>query len=145
MSKRRGDPADSGNVLPLSAPVNTMDQVHLVEAAQAGDLHAMSALLDQLTVPVGRICAAIALADGPDAAQEALIQIFSDLESLREPAKVRAWAGRIATREAIRHAKKGRRPPPKCAQDPDPPPPLAEIQDVRAADRKFKLRFPWVR
>ncbi len=80
-----------------------------IRAAQRGDVLAMSALLDELAPWVGRLCGAIAMEDGADAAQEALIQVFRDLPSLRDPERLRPWARRIATREAVRHAQRGRR------------------------------------
>ena len=79
-----------------------------IRAAQQGDALAMSALLDELAPFVGRICGSIALGGGSDAAQEALIQIFRDLASLRDPAAMRGWARRIAVREAVRHAQRDR-------------------------------------
>jgi len=81
----------------------------LIRAAQAGDTLAMSRLLDDLAPWVGRICGSIALDAGPDAAQEALIQVFRDLADLRDPAALRGWVRRIATREAVRHAQRERR------------------------------------
>lgn len=77
----------------------------------------MSRLLDALSMRVGAVCGSIALDDGPDAAQETLIQVFRDLGSLRDPAALHAWVRRIATREAIRHARKGRREPPLDSAD----------------------------
>ena len=71
----------------------------------------MSRLIDSLAPRVGRICGSIALEEARDAAQEALIQVFRDLRTLREPAALRAWVRRIAVREAIRHAKRARREP----------------------------------
>ena len=86
-----------------------MTEPAVVRAAQRGDLLALDTVLDALVPYVGRICGAIALDDGPDAAQEALIQIVRDIGQLRSPEALRGWAGRIATREAIRHAHKARR------------------------------------
>ena len=71
----------------------------------------MAQLIDVLTPQVGRICGPIALEDGRDAAQEALLQIFRDLRTLREPKALRGWTRRIAVREAIRHAQRARREP----------------------------------
>jgi RNA polymerase sigma-70 factor (ECF subfamily) len=82
-----------------------------VEAAQRGDLLAMNDLLDSLMPWVGRLCGSIALDAGPDAAQETLIQVMRDLKGLRDPASLRSWVRRIATREAIRHAERRRREP----------------------------------
>jgi RNA polymerase sigma factor (sigma-70 family) len=81
----------------------------LVREAQSGDALAMSKLLDLLAPRVGRICASIALDAGPDAAQEALIQVFRDLTGLREAGALWSWTRRIAVREAIRHAQRERR------------------------------------
>jgi RNA polymerase sigma factor (sigma-70 family) len=79
-----------------------------VRAAQRGDIMAMNALLDELMPYVGRICGAIALERGEDAAQEALVAILRNLRQLREPEALRPWARRIATREAVRAARQSR-------------------------------------
>ncbi len=68
----------------------------------------MSEVLDALLPTVGRVCGSIALDAGPDAAQEALIQVMRDLRKLRDPERILGWARRIATREAVRHARRGR-------------------------------------
>jgi RNA polymerase sigma-70 factor (ECF subfamily) len=81
----------------------------LIRAAQSGDVLAMSTLLDRLAPYVGRICGPIALNAGPDAAQEALLQVFRDLRTLRKPEALRPWVRRIALREAVRHAQRERR------------------------------------
>lgn len=60
---------------------------------------------------VGRICGAIALGDGDDAMQEAMVAITRNLARLREPAALRGWARRIAVREAVRVARGGRSVP----------------------------------
>jgi RNA polymerase sigma-70 factor (ECF subfamily) len=78
----------------------------VVRAAQRGEPRAVDALVRELTPYVGRICGAIALDDGDDAAQEALIAIVRNLGSLREPAAAKAWVRQIAVREAIRVAKR---------------------------------------
>jgi RNA polymerase sigma-70 factor (ECF subfamily) len=82
-----------------------------IRAAQAGDLIALNELLDEMLPWVGRLCGSIALDSGPDAAQETMIQVVRDLKGLREPDALRGWVRRIATREAIRHAERGRREP----------------------------------
>lgn len=89
----------------------------------------MSDLMDALLPWVGRICGSIALDAGPDAAQETLIQVMRDLRNLRDPASLRSWVRRIATREAIRHATRRRREPP--IDDPDR---LREAGDPASAD-----------
>jgi RNA polymerase sigma factor (sigma-70 family) len=79
----------------------------LVRAAQRGDALAMNELLDLLAPYVGRLCGPIALQDGPDAAQEAMIAIFRRLGQLREPAALFGWVRAIAVREAVRVARRG--------------------------------------
>ncbi len=81
----------------------------LVRAAQGGDTMAMAELLDVLTPYVGRLCGPIALDDGADAAQEALIKIFTGIGQLREPAALFGWVRMIAIREAVRVARKAHR------------------------------------
>jgi len=93
----------------MSLPLSFMEDFELIRAAQSGDALALSRLLDGLCPYVGRICGAIALDSGPDAAQEALIQVLRDLAGLRDPRALRAWVRRIATREAIRFAERERR------------------------------------
>ncbi|NUR83340.1 MAG: sigma-70 family RNA polymerase sigma factor [Nonomuraea sp.] len=66
----------------------------------------MNELLDALAPYVNRFCGPIALSDGPDAAQEALIAIFRGLKGLREPDALYGWARSIAVREAVRVAKR---------------------------------------
>ncbi len=82
-----------------------------IQAAQQGDLLAMSDVIDAVMPWVGRLCGSIALDAGPDAAQDTLIQIMRDLKGLRDPSAFRSWVRRIATREAVRHATRRRREP----------------------------------
>ena len=60
------------------------DNADLVRAAQNGDTLAMNELLDRLTPYVGRICGPIALSNGDDATQEALVALFRALAFLVE-------------------------------------------------------------
>jgi RNA polymerase sigma factor (sigma-70 family) len=83
--------------------------VELVRAAQGGDTLAMNDLLDHLTPYVGRICGPIALSNGPDATQEALVAVFKSLHTLREPAALYGWVRAIAVREAVRVARRDKR------------------------------------
>ncbi|MER5684165.1 RNA polymerase sigma factor [Streptomyces sp. NPDC002205] len=78
----------------------------LVRAAQRGDTIAMNELLDLLTPYAGRICAPIALADGPDAVQETLVAVFRGLRTLKDPAALYGWVRAIACREAVRVARR---------------------------------------
>lgn len=89
--------------------VSAEAEVALVRAAQEGDALALAGLVDHLAPFVGRICGPIALEQGEDAAQEALIAVLRDLPSLREPRALRGWVRRIAAREAVRHAQATRR------------------------------------
>jgi RNA polymerase sigma-70 factor (ECF subfamily) len=84
------------------------EERELVIRAQRGDVLAMSLLMDRLAPWVARICGGIALEQADDAAQEALVQVFRDLRTLREPEALRGWARRIAAREAVRHAQRAR-------------------------------------
>ena len=52
--------------------------VTLARAARRGDTLALHDLLDHLTPYIARTCRSIALDDGPDATQEALIAVFED-------------------------------------------------------------------
>lgn len=81
----------------------------LVRAAQHGDRMAQGELMDALIPFLGRICGPIALQDGPDAVQEALIAIFRNLGQLRDPAAIFGWARAIAVREAVRVARQAAR------------------------------------
>ncbi|MFI0235901.1 RNA polymerase sigma factor [Streptomyces sp. NPDC016845] len=78
----------------------------LVEGAQRGDLLAMDELLGVLEPYVGRICGPVALQDGPDAAQEALIAVFCSIRQLKSPAALFGWVRVIAAREAVKFAKR---------------------------------------
>jgi len=78
----------------------------LVRAAQRGDPMALGELMEILAPYVGRICGPIALQDGPDAAQEALIIILRGIRNLRDPAALFGWVRVIAVREALRIARR---------------------------------------
>lgn len=77
----------------------------LVRAAQRGDALALGELMELLVPYVGRICGPIALQDGPDAAQEAMIKILRGIGGLRDPAALYGWARVVAVREAVRVAR----------------------------------------
>ncbi|MFJ8011773.1 RNA polymerase sigma factor [Streptomyces sp. NPDC096339] len=117
-----------------TGPARDADEVAaLVRAAQRGDRMAASELLDLLTPYIGRLCGPIALQDGPDATQEALIVIFRSLGRLREPAALFGWARVIAVREAVRIARKAARSVPDPLDDVparDDPQLAADVHDV---------------
>ena len=105
----------------------------LVRAAQAGDTMAMEGLLDVLTPYVSGLCGPIALDDGADAAQEALVKILTGIGQLREPAALFGWARAITIREAVRMARKARRSAPAELADvpaPGDPQLAADVRDV---------------
>jgi RNA polymerase sigma factor (sigma-70 family) len=107
----------------------------LIRAAQRGDRIAVADLMDALAPYVGRVCGPIALQDGPDAAQEALIAILKNLGRLREPAAIYGWARMIAVREAVRVARQAARViPAELADVPAPGDPqlAADVRDVLA-------------
>lgn len=105
----------------------------LVRAAQRGDRIAQGELMDALIPFLGRVCGPIALQDGPDAVQEALIAILRNLGQLREPAAIFGWARAIAVREAVRVARQAARAiPAELADVPAPGDPLlaTDVLDV---------------
>lgn len=105
----------------------------LVRAAQRGDRMAQGELMDALIPFLGRLCGPIALQDGPDAVQEALIAIFRSLGQLREPAAIFGWARAIAVCEAVRVARRAARASPAELADvpaPGDPQLAADVRDV---------------
>lgn len=105
----------------------------LVHRAQRGDGMAMHELLDLLTPYVGRLCGPIALRDGPDAAQEALIAIFRGIGRLRDPGALFGWVRAIAVREAVRVARRSAGTEPAELDEvpaPGDPQLAADIRDV---------------
>jgi len=94
---------------------------------------AQGELMDALIPFLGRLCGPIALQDGPDAVQEALIAIFRNLGQLRDPAAIFGWARAIAVREAVRVARQAARAiPAELAEVPAPGDPqlAADVADV---------------
>lgn len=126
-----GDKARTGGAR-LPPPEAT---VALVRAAQCGDTMALHDLLDRLAPYVVRICGPIALDDAADAAQEALIAVFHSVHTLREPEALHGWVRAIATREAVRVARRRTaRPTAVLFELPAPGDPqlAADIRDVLA-------------
>jgi RNA polymerase sigma-70 factor (ECF subfamily) len=109
-------------------PMTDHELAATVRAAQRGDAMAMAALVDELMPFVGRICGAIALQNGEDAAQEALIAVLRNLRRLEQPSALRGWVRTIATREAVRVARRAR------AESP-----LGDVQDARAGSSSPEL------
>jgi RNA polymerase sigma-70 factor (ECF subfamily) len=80
----------------------------LVRGAQRGDALAMDELLGILAPYVGRICGPVALQDGADATQEALLAVFRNIRQLKTSSALFGWVRSIAVREAVRVAKQRR-------------------------------------
>ena len=86
-----------------------MTELELVGRARHGDLDAFTALAGARLAAMTRTATAI-LGDeteAHDAVQEALISIWRELPTLRDPDRFEAWAGRILV-NACRHALKRR-------------------------------------
>lgn len=73
--------------------------------AQAGDMEALDELLKSVQQPLYRYILQLVRETGlaEDILQETFIRIYRKLRWLREPEVFRAWAYKIATREAFRH------------------------------------------
>src|SRR5438309_7803900 len=83
----------------------------LAGRANAGDSAALDQLLAELRPQVVR-ATRLVVGSGSwaaeDAAQEALLEISRGIGKLRDPATVRTWALRIATRSALKTARRER-------------------------------------
>jgi RNA polymerase sigma factor (sigma-70 family) len=91
----------------------------VVRRAQAGDVLAMAALIEELEPYVGGICRSIVSgAAGEDAMQETFVVVLRRLRSLRTPAAVRGWVRRIAVHEALRVARRRGRVVPEADDAP---------------------------
>ena len=83
----------------------------VIARAQSGDRASLDIVLGALQAPLYRHILAIVHDpdDARDALQETLMRIARKLASLRDVEWLRAWAYRIATREALRHTRSSRR------------------------------------
>ncbi len=87
------------------------ETVALVHRAHEGDPAALNELLGELrplVVRTARLIVGSGSWAAEDAAQEALVDISKGIGGLRDPAAVKVWALRIATRHAVRAARKER-------------------------------------
>jgi RNA polymerase sigma-70 factor (ECF subfamily) len=83
----------------------------LARRAHAGDSAALDELVAELrplVVQVTRLVVGAGSWAAEDAAQEALIDVTLGINRLRDPAAVRTWAMRIATRRALKVARRER-------------------------------------
>jgi RNA polymerase sigma factor (sigma-70 family) len=92
------------------APVE-LSLATLAARAQLGDRDALEQLLRKLQYPLGEYIHGIVRDDdlAEDVLQNTLMIICRRLGRVRQPEWVRAWAYRVATREAVRSAKRARR------------------------------------
>jgi DNA-directed RNA polymerase specialized sigma24 family protein len=82
-----------------------------VRRAVAGDPAAVERVLSELRptiVRTARLIVGAGSSAAEDAAQDALIDITGGLPSLRDPTLIRPWALKVATRRAIRVARRER-------------------------------------
>ena len=88
--------------------------------AQLGDRAALEDLLRQLQQPIGEHIRGIVRNDdlAADALQESLIIVCRRLGTVRDTNWVRAWAYRVATREALRALQRARRDQGEPLDDP---------------------------
>jgi RNA polymerase sigma-70 factor (ECF subfamily) len=85
--------------------------VSLARRANAGDSAALNELLAELrplVVRTARLVVGSGSWAAEDAAQEALLDISRGIDKLRDPAAVRTWALRVATRRALKVARRER-------------------------------------
>jgi len=99
---------------------------------------ALGELMELLLPYVGRICGPIALQDGPDATQEAMIKILRGIRTLDQPAALFGWARVIAVREAVRLA--ARRPVTAPLLDEQQAGEILSVQPGTVRSRLFRAR-----
>jgi RNA polymerase sigma-70 factor (ECF subfamily) len=82
----------------------------LVRRCLAHDPQAWRALYDAHQARVARLVAALGIVDGEaaDLCQEIFIIVYRHLRGFRGDARLSTWIHRLAVREAIRHARRGR-------------------------------------
>lgn len=86
-------------------------RVSLARRAHAGDSAALNELLAELgpiVVRTARLIVGSGSASAEDAAQDALLDISRDIGKLRDTSAVKTWALRIATRRALKVARRER-------------------------------------
>lgn len=83
----------------------------LARAASGGDARALDDLiaeLEPLVVRTTRLVVGAGSWEAEDAAQEALLDIARSIGALRDPEAVRAWALRVSSARALKHARRER-------------------------------------
>lgn len=120
-----------------------MDQ-HLVRAAQRGDEQAFASLAvaigDRLHAVAHRILRDIDLAE--DATQQALLAIWRDLPTLRDPARFNAWSYRLLVNACYDEGRRSRAWRPNLrllpADEPAAPDVFGRVADRDQLDRAFR-------
>ena len=114
MSSRRDTP---------SPDLDEISDEILAERAISGDAAAFEALIARhgalIRAYVSRIVGS--LTDADDVTQEALYTAWRRLPKLRDPAAVKPWLMRVASRHAFAHLR--HRPPPRLSRSWTPPTP----------------------
>jgi RNA polymerase sigma-70 factor (ECF subfamily) len=115
----------------------------LIARAQSGDLRAMDELLRALQRPLyGHVLTILRDEEAAkDTLQDALLIVCRKLPWLRDPRWLRAWAYRIATREAVRRARRDRRWT-EAARDEDLLRDLPEREGDEPIDDELAARLP---
>lgn len=94
------------------------DDAFLVARTRDGDLRAFTVLLQRYNQTLRRYVERLTrnAADTDDVLQETAVSAWRHLDSLKEPAKVRAWLIQIATRQAL-HTVTARTPHDELTED----------------------------
>lgn len=129
------------NRVPWGEP--SVDQ-HLVRAAQRGDEQAFASLAvaigDRLHAVAHRILRDIDLAE--DATQQALLAIWRDLPTLRDPARFNAWSYRLLVHACYDEGRRSRAWRPNLrllpADEPAAPDVFGPVADRDQLDRAFR-------
>ena len=101
---------------------------------------ALGELMELLLPYVGRICGPIALQDGQDATQEAMISILRGIRTLSAPEALFSWARVIAVREAVRVARRTGRIRPDATAAEELPAPGDPQLAIDISDTLARLR-----
>jgi RNA polymerase sigma-70 factor (ECF subfamily) len=122
-------------------------QCELVERAQRGDAEAFEALVNESGHRLYAIAYRI-LRDSDraeDALQEALIEIWDDLPTLRDPERFEAWTYRLVVHASYRLAKQERRRIARVREilpGPGRPDDVSEVVDRDEIERLFRRLTP---
>jgi RNA polymerase sigma factor (sigma-70 family) len=121
------------------------DTVSLATRANAGDSAALNELLAELrplVVQTTRLVVGSGSWAAEDAAQDALLEMSRGIGRLRDPAAVRTWALRIATRSALKVARRERLLRRRAARDVEELQAPARSQGREAAVKQAFDRLP---